>query len=71
MSHKTRYEAWTSLKTSVGHVKVFGSLCFSHVPKQLRRKLKGISHVMTFIIYHSTGSYKLYSPNKNKLVIAR
>ncbi|GAU51473.1 hypothetical protein TSUD_95880 [Trifolium subterraneum] len=35
---KTPYEAWTGAKPSVGHFKVFGSLCFRHVPEQLRRK---------------------------------
>ncbi|GAU22886.1 hypothetical protein TSUD_376970 [Trifolium subterraneum] len=43
---KTPYEAWTGAKPSVGHFKVFGSLCFRHVPEQLRRKLDDRSQAM-------------------------
>ncbi|GAU25658.1 hypothetical protein TSUD_265850 [Trifolium subterraneum] len=56
---KTPYKAWTGAKPSVGHFKVFGSLCFRHVPEQLRRKLDDRSQAMVFLGYHSTGAYKL------------
>ncbi|GAU44851.1 hypothetical protein TSUD_112250 [Trifolium subterraneum] len=68
---KTPYEAWTGAKPSVCHFKVFGSLCFRHVPEQLRRKLDDRSQAMVFLGYHSTGAYKLYSPTENKMIISR
>src|ERR1044072_10006899 len=67
----TSYEAWIGSKPSVSHFRVFGSMCFKHVPEQLRRKLDDQSEVMVLIGYHSTGAYKLYSPIKDKLVLSR
>ena len=68
---KTPYEAWTGSKPKVSHLRVFGSICFRHVPEQLRKKLDDRSQAMVFIGYHSTGAYKLYSPNDDKLMISR
>ncbi|KAJ4721876.1 ABC transporter B family protein [Melia azedarach] len=36
---KTPIEAWSGLKPSVGHLKVFGSVCYVHVPDVKRDKL--------------------------------
>ena len=36
---KTPEEASTRVKPNVAHFRVFGSICFKHVPDQLRRKL--------------------------------
>ncbi|CAI8595325.1 unnamed protein product [Vicia faba] len=71
MVEKTLHEAWTKSKPNVGHLRAFGSMCFRHIPEQLRKKLDDRSEVMVLIGYHSTGAYKLYSPNKDKLVISR
>ena len=71
MVEKTPHEAWTGSNPSVSHLRVFGSMCFRHVPEQLRKKLDDQSEVMVLIGYHSTGAYKLYSPIKDKLVINR
>ena len=69
---KTLHEAWTGSKPNISHLIVFfGSMCFRHVPEQLRKKLDDRSEVMVLIGYHSTGAYKLYSPIKDKLVISR
>ena len=37
----------------------------------MRKKLDDRSQTMVLIGYHSTGAYKLYSPNDDKLVISR
>lgn len=39
LHNKTPYEAWYGLKPSVGHVNIFGSLWYKHVPEKLKRKL--------------------------------
>jgi len=39
LQDKTPEEAWCGVKPSVQHLKIFGSLCFRHVPDQLRRKV--------------------------------
>jgi len=64
---KTPEEAWCGVKSSVQHLKIFGSLCFRHVPDQMRRKLDDKSQVMVMVGYHSTGAYKLYDQIIRKL----
>ena len=64
-------EAWTGRKPSVSHFKVFGSLCFKHVPDQRRKKLDSKSEVMIFVGYNPTGSYRLYDPNAHQIVYNR
>lgn len=64
-------EAWTGRKPSVSHFKVFGSLCFKHVPDQRRKKLDSKSEVMIFVGYNPTGSYRLYDPNAHQIVYSR
>lgn len=68
---KTPYEALTGLKPNVGHLRVFGSTCFRHVPGQLRKKLDDRCQDMMLIGYHLTGAYKLYSPSNDKLMMSR
>lgn len=71
LNNKTPHEAWLGLNPSVGHLKFFGSLCFRHVPEQLRRKLDGRRQTMVMVGYHSICAYKLFSPIENKVVINR
>ena len=61
----------TGVKPSVGHFRIFGSLCFRHVPEQISKKLDDRSQAMILVGYHSTRDYKLFSPNENKVVINR
>ena len=66
----TPEEAWTGVKPSVSHLRVFGSICYRHVPDQLRTKLDDKGEMMILIGYHSTGGYKLLNP-MNKIMISR
>lgn len=67
----TPEEAWTGRKTNVFQIRVFGSLCFKHVPEQMRRKLDDRSEKMIFLGYHLTGAYKLYDPRNKKVMVSR
>ncbi|PNX76333.1 putative LRR receptor-like protein kinase [Trifolium pratense] len=64
-------EAWCGRKPSVKHFKIFGSLCYKHVPDAKRTKLEDKSEIMILIGYHPTGAYKLYNPMTNKVNISR
>lgn len=66
---KTPYEAWKRKNSNVSYLRVFGSMCFKHVPEKLMKKLDDQSQAMRLIDYHSTGAYKPYLPNDDKLVI--
>jgi predicted nucleotidyltransferase len=64
-------EAWCERKPSVKHFKVFGSLCYKHIPDARRSKLEDKSEIMILIGYHPTGAYKLYNPITQNIHISR
>ena len=66
----TPEKAWSEKKPSVSHFRIFGSLCFKHVPEQIRKKLDCKVEPMILIGYHLIGAYKLYDPRRKKVVIS-
>ena len=54
----------------ISHLKVFGSLCYKHIPDAKRKKLHYKSECMILIGYHSTGAYRLFNPIKKKVEIS-
>ena len=55
----------------MNHLKIFGSVCYAHVPKERRRKLDDRSEKSILIGYHPTGGYKLYNPNSQRVFVSR
>lgn len=69
---KTPFEAWCGRKPSVNHLRVFGSICYAHIPKELRQKLDESSEKCIFVGYSSqTKGYRLYNLKKKKVIICR
>lgn len=64
----TPYEAWYGKKPNVSNLRVFGSNCYIHVPKQLRKKLDSKSQKVTFVGYAPNG-YRVW--NGKKVIVAR
>ena len=62
-------EVWTRRKPIVKHLRVFGSLCFKHVPDERRKKLQDKSVPMILVGYHPIGAYRLYDPLTHKIFI--
>ena len=54
LANKVPEEVWSGRKPSVSHMRVFGSLCYSHIPDQRRKKLDDKSQAMVFVGYDST-----------------
>jgi hypothetical protein len=48
---KVPEEAWSGRKPNVKHLKVFGSICYKHIPDAKRGKLDDRSETMIFIGY--------------------
>lgn len=67
----SEFSMFCEFKPDVSHFKIFGSLCYKHVPKQLRRKLddRGTPHIL--VGYHVTGSYRLFDPISRKVSISK
>ncbi|WJZ92853.1 hypothetical protein VitviT2T_011828 [Vitis vinifera] len=69
---KTPIEAWFGVKPSVKHLKVFGSLCYLHVPSVKRGKLDERAEKGVFVGYAAESKgYRIYSLSRMKIVISR
>ncbi|CAG4933546.1 unnamed protein product [Colias eurytheme] len=66
----TAFELWNGIKPQVGHVKVFGSTGYVHVPDQLRTKFEKKSKKMMLVGYDNM-NYRMYDMNTNKITISR
>lgn len=68
----TPEEAWSNVKPSVHHFKVFGCLAYAHVTDTQRKKLdpKSIKCVNLGISEESK-AYKLYDPVAKKIIVSR
>ena len=55
----------------MSHLKVFGSVCYKHVPDAKRRKLDDRSRVILHAGYHNSSAYKLYCPVTKKVEFNR
>ncbi|XP_019459987.1 PREDICTED: uncharacterized protein LOC109359748 [Lupinus angustifolius] len=64
-------EPWSGIKPSIRQLRVFGSLCYTHILDQRRKKLDNKSEPMILVGYNSTGSYKLYNPANNQVMFSR
>jgi len=71
LKNKVPEEAWSGRKLSVKHLKVFGSICYKHIPDTKRSKLDDKSEKIILLGYHSTGAYKLYDPISKKVQVSR
>jgi transposase InsO family protein len=68
---KTPFEAITGAKPSIKHLRVFGALCFLHVPKDRRGKFDARSLPCIFVGYATnmpTGTYRIYNPATRAVV---
>jgi len=49
--NKVREEAWSGMSCSVSHLRLFGYVAYTHVPKELRGKLDDKSEKQIFASY--------------------
>lgn len=69
---KTPYEAWFLGKSSVIHLRVFGCICYVHVPKIKRDKLDRKATAAMFIGYIDTAyNYKVFIIETEKVYVSR
>jgi len=72
VKNKVPQEAWSGMKSSVSHFRVFGCVAYAHIPKQLRIKLDDKSEKYIFTSYsEKSKAYRLYNPNTKKFIINR
>ncbi|CAL5438577.1 unnamed protein product [Camellia sinensis] len=72
LKDRTPFEAWSGRKPSVNYLKVFGCICYAHVPKEVRHKLDENSKKCIFMGYSSKSKgYRLFSLDQKKVIICR
>lgn len=71
LEDKTPEEVWSGTRPSVSHLRIFGSICYKHIPDAIKRKLDDKSEKLIFLGYHSTGAYRVFNPQTQKLVLSR
>lgn len=72
VQNRTPVEAWSGLKPSAKHLKVFGCVCYVHIPKEKRSKLDDKTHKGIFMGYSpQSKGYRVYSIEEKKLIISR
>ncbi|GBM57485.1 hypothetical protein AVEN_231194-1 [Araneus ventricosus] len=66
---KSPYEIWFKIKSSVDHLKCFGTECFIHIPKQKSGKFdkKAIKGYFVVCCGEKDG-YCIWAPDKNVLL---
>ncbi|CAJ2663992.1 unnamed protein product [Trifolium pratense] len=68
----TPEEAWSGLKPSVHHFKIFGCLAYVHVPDAKRTKLNAKSLKCVHLgVSEESKAYKLYDPVNKKIIVSR
>ena len=68
----TSHEAWYGRKPEVANLRVFGSLCYVHVPEEKRTKLDERAELGIFIGYcNVVKAYRVYNLKSKKVQISR
>ncbi len=72
LRNKTPYECLFGTKPDISHLRVFGCMCYVHIPDSRRRKLDQKANRAIFVGYpQGTKGYKLYDLEKKSFVISR
>ena len=65
----TPEEAFTREKHYVGHLRIFGCLTYSYIPKEQRTKLEPMAEKGIFMGYSNTSkAYWIFIPSKRMLI---
>ena len=68
----TPFEAWSGEKPQVDHLKVFGCICYAHIPKDERKKLDSKAREAIFLGYgKEKKGYRLYDLSTKKIFYSR
>uniref|UniRef100_A0A6N2K750 Integrase catalytic domain-containing protein n=1 Tax=Salix viminalis TaxID=40686 RepID=A0A6N2K750_SALVM len=72
LTNKTPFEAFTGRKPGIKHLKLFGCICYIHIPAHLRQKLDGKAEKGIFVGYgNCEKGYRVYVIQSKKIVLSR
>lgn len=68
----TPYEVWHGTQPDLSHLRIFGSKCFTHIPKQLRKKLDAKCQLSYFVGYDAEAKgYRVWNDASGKVNVCR
>jgi len=68
---KTTLELWTGPYATLGHLRVFGTECYMHIPKQKRHKWDQKSRLGRLVGYMGEkDDYRIWIPNERNIVFS-
>jgi hypothetical protein len=68
----TPYEQWHGTKPDLGHLRIFGSVAYAHIPHQLRRKLDPTGKRVIFVGYTTSNKlFRVYDPERREVEVVR
>ena len=68
---KSPYELWYGKKPNIKHLRIIGSMCYAHIPKQKRRKLDKKAVKGILIGYDGDEGYRIWCKENNTLIRSR
>ncbi|CAA9995003.1 unnamed protein product [Nesidiocoris tenuis] len=68
---KSPFELWYGKKPSIKNLRIIGSICYAHVPKQLRKKLSKKAIKGILIGYDYNDGYRIWSSSEHRLIRSR
>lgn len=72
VSNTTPEEAWSKIKPSVSHFRIFGCTAYVHIPDNQRTKLDEKSFKCIFLgVSEESKAYRLFDPKSKKIIISR
>ena len=72
LENMTPYEALMGEKPNVAHLRVFGSTCYAHVPKDERKKLDSKSRKCLFLGYGDcVKGYRVFDITRSRVIFSR
>ena len=72
LGNQTPLEAFSGQKPQLGHLRIFGCLTYSQVPKEKRTKLDPTAEKGIFVGYSEISkAYRIYIPSLRSVVVRR
>ena len=72
LGNQTPLEAFSGQKPQLGHLRIFGCLTYSQVPKEKRTKLDPTAEKGIFVGYSDTSkAFRIYIPALRRVVLRR
>jgi hypothetical protein len=72
LDNKTPFEAYSGRKPGLAHLKIFGCVCYVHIPSEVRQKLDAKSIKGVFVGYAvCEKGYRVYDPTTKRILLSR